>query len=745
MDKNSRVETLIKNMSLEEKIAQLCSGWLGHVMEDGKISFEKCREAFPYGIGHLGQFLSPIDMSGEEIMRLVDDLQEYLTTETPSKIPVQVHEEVITGVSAKGATVTPQMLGMSCSWNPKLVYENACMTAKTMKDLGCYYALSPVLDVITDARWGRAEEGFGQDSYLVTAFACAFIKGLQESGCAATAKHYAGYGVDNQEFAFTRNNPLAPFEAAVKFADVKAVMSAYHAFRGVPCSASEFLLNQVLRKEWGFDGIVVSDYGAIHHVAENYHYVPTLRDSAIACITAGVDCEFVSQECYSNLIDAVRDGEISESVIDTSVRRVLNLKAELGLLDKPAKPEGKLELDPPENRAQALKSAQQTIVLLKNDGVLPLSDKKPMKIAVVGPNADSRYSLLGDYAYDSLGEFFHHRKGDSENPKLITLLSGIKNKFGDSAEINFARGCDWSNDNDRMKDTVFGDERAVNAGREPLEDIPETNWDAAMALAKESDVIIAGVGENRFLCGEACDRENVNLPGDQDRFVKELCSLGKPVILVVFGGRGMAISEAAKGCAAVLYAWYPGEEGGNAIADIVSGTVSPTAKLTTTLPDSNADVPVFYQQGEHSDNSMFPFGFGLTYTEFEYGNLKVTDAVSVDDEYFDISFDIKNTGSCDAAEIAQVYLDSDTEEKQLIGFAREELKSGESRSVALRFYLDTFAKYDDEGNLFLHPGNFTVQIGASSADIRLDAPLEITGDVKQLKEKIHFFSDKPHA
>lgn len=739
---SSKIDKILQTMPLKEKIAQLCGAHLQDLLENGKISFERCREVIPNGIGHICQFSSSVTYSAKELIEITKDLQRYLLEETQSKIPAMLHEEAITGIAARGATITPQMIGMGCSWNPQQVYENARMTAQNMKKIGCYYALSPMMDVITDARWGRGEEGYGADGHLVTAFSLAFVKGLQSEGVAATAKHFAGYGVENQDIAHFRNEILVPFEAAVKEGKVSAVMPGYHAFHDVPCTASSFLLTEILRKEWNFDGMVVSDYGAIPQIYRFHHYAENLEEAALAAIKAGVDVEFPSKECYQTLEKAVQSGKISEKEIDRALLRVLKLKERLGLLESKEETTQKetVDLDPAENRERALQSARQAVVLLKNDGILPLTNK-PYKIAVVGPNADSYYSLLGDYTWMGIAEYFWRKKGDRNDPRLVTLLEGLRNRLGHCCDIQYERGCDWSLGSEQITNTQMGDERAFGTEKTPLEEIPVTDWNRAITLGASSDIIIAAVGENRYLCGECRDREDVGLPGEQEKLVEQLCSLGKPVILVVFGGRPMAITALAEKCAAVIYAWYPGEEGGNALADIIAGAVNPSGKLTVTLPDSNADVPVFYRQGEKAEKCRYPFGFGMSYTSYEYGDFKTAEKISAADEYFTVRFSIQNVGQRAGAEIAQIYMSAEQMPKKLIGFVRMDLEAGEKKEIAIKIFLDTIAEYNADGELYFNLQEFTLSIGASSVDIRLQKKIFIQGSQRKFSQRTHFLPE----
>ena len=743
---SDKIKQLLDSMSLEEKIAQLQSVPFKKLIVDGKLSIEKCKELVPHGVGHVGQYASNTALHPNELVEAVNAFEQYIKETTEHPIAPLFHDEAITGIAAAEATVTPQMIGMSCSWNPSLVYENAVMTAENMKKIKAYYALSPMMDLINDARWGRGEEGYGEDPYLISQFALNFIKGLEENGIAATAKHYAGYGEENQDIVYFRNNVLTPFEVSVKHGNVSAVMPGYHAFHDVPCSASKFLLTDVLRGDFKFDGLISSDYGAVENIKDSFHYVETYKEAGVLSISAGMDVDLNDGKAFSFLPEAVREGSLSEEVIDKAVYRVLKLKDRLGRLY--IKDEEKIDapicMDPPENRARALESARHAVVMIKNNGILPY-DFKNKKVAVVGPNAHSYYSLLGDYTAMGVGEFFCHNPAYEYNPELVTLYDGLKNKVGKDADVRFERGCDWTDyfSAEGNKD-ASGDARAKTAQRVPLEKIPETNPYKALDLAKDSDIIIAGIGENRYLCGEVRNREEVSLHAVQEEFVNQLCDTGKPVVLVVFGGRPLAITELAKRCAAVIYAWYPGEEGGTALAEILSGETNPSGKLTVTLPDHPMDVPTFYRKERVGAPSVYPFGFGLSYTTYEYSDFEIDENVAIDAPYADIKFSITNTGDRSGIETAQVYVKYEENGKtlrKLIGYSQVELKAGETKKTGIRVYPDYFAEYDAEGKLTLSPKNFDVQIGASSADIKYEAKLILSGEARTIDEK-HYFADQ---
>lgn len=724
----------INAMTLEEKIAQLKGTWLKELLENDEVSLEKCREKIPHGIGHICQFGSSNSYDANKLAKLVYDVQQYHLTETNAKIPVLFHEEVIDGVAAKGSTVTPQMLGMACSFNPSLVHQNAKNAGQSIKNLGAYYALSPMMDIITDARWARGEEGFGEDSYVVSVFADAFITGLQSQDVGATAKHYAGYGVANQEHDFFINETLAPFEVAVSKSGVKAIMPGYHMFRDVPAACSKELLVDSLRGHLGFTGAIVSDYGAITNIHREYNFTETAKQSAILAMQATNDVDFPLGANYDELLEAVRNGELDEALIDQAVARVLTLKSDL-MPDSVTLTEN-IDLDPAKHRVDALKSARESIVLLKNDGILPLADK-PTKLLVTGPNADSYYSLLGDYSWGGLAEFFRGIPIDRMDPMLVTLLSGLQQQTNDNFTVDYARGFNWA---EAKADVIGGgDDRAKDANRKPLEVLPETDFDKALQKANDCDIIVAAVGENRYLCGESTSRDDINLPGKQAEYVQTLIDTGKPVIMVVFGGRPMAIASLAKQCAAVLYAWYPGEEGGTACAEIMLGKVNPTAKLAVTIPDVHEDAPVCLKDQDRT--MQFPFGFGLSYTSFAYSDFDVPCQVNTANDGFELSFNVQNTGAVDGAEITQIYCTNrNTGDKKVFGFTKTWLKAGEQQRVTMHFSLDQFGRYR-EGQFHVFASDYDLMIGSSSVQVEYQTALALVGDTKIKPKRTVFFSE----
>lgn len=751
-DWDERIDSIIQSMTLEEKLAQITGIRPDEIIVDGKLSIEKCREVIPHGIGHICQFSSSVMFGPYDLREFVQDIQNYLVSETRTAIPAIFHEEAITGFAAKGATTFPQQIGMGCTWNPELISMNSKSTSKLMRSVGATYALSPMLDLARDAEWGRIEESYGEDAYLTSSLGLAFVQGLQgnnfRQGVAATTKHFAGYGAQTNNKKEFYEDILMPHEVVIKIGGVKSVMPSYSAYKSTAAVASKELLTNILRNQIGFDGVVVSDYGAIKRVYSGHDQASSLREAGEMAIHAGTDVELPNPECFPLLENSLKSGNIQMETIDKSVRRLLVMKAKLGLLDKNpvfAK-EGELDFDPPSNRQLAYKSACQSIVLLKNSGVLPIK-KDVTKIALVGPNAANVYGLLGDYTYQSMVTFWRSWPFDKENPKLVTLLEGLKGKIGENVMINHERGCDWNNPLESLvKDDGIGDARLGQVELRTFDDVPEPNIENALKISKESDLIIAAVGENIYLSGEGRDRKGIKLPGEQETFVKMLIATGKPVVLVIFGGRPQVISEIEQDCAAVLQAWFPGEEAGNALADILLGNVNPSGKLCVTYPKSTENTELNYKNGYVDIIPQYPFGYGLSYTKFQYSNLKMQNNANASDEWIDVSVQIKNIEDFDGEEIVQLYIspldkDATMASIQLKGFKRVELKKGEQKTVKFKISTEQFNQFKND-RWEIGPGKYEIKIGASSADIRLKGELQLTGEKVVLENgRMVYFSE----
>lgn len=748
---NAKVDALVADMTMDEKLAQIVGTRIRELMVDGKLSQEKCREHIPYGIGHFCQFASGEVMEPEQLRDLVREIQHYLMTETRLKIPAIFHEEAITGFTSYTATTFPQQIGVACTWNPELVEKNTASTARNMRAVGATFALSPMLDLSRTAHWNRHQESFGEDAYLTSRMGVAFVQGIQgndfKTGVAATVKHFAGYGTANNSEKVLYEEYLMPHEACMKVAGAKSVMPSYGVYKALPVSASPTMLDQILRRDLGFDGLVVSDYGAITQIYKKYKRAEDLSTAAAMAMNAGVDIELSSPTAYPYLSEAIKKGLMTEEIIDAAVKRSLIMKARLGLLDENPKIgfDGDLDFDPPANRNLAYETACQSIVLLQNNGVLPLK-KSIKKIALVGPNAASVYGLLGDYTYQGFRSFWNQSDFDINNPKLVTVKEGLENRLGNNVEILYERGCDWSASLEAKIDTSsFGDDRLGLLKLRTIKGLPQPNLKRALEYAVQSDVIIAVMGENLSQNGEGRSRPGIRLPGEQEAFVKRLIATGKPVVLVMMSGRQEVISDFSDQCAAVIQAWLPGEEGGNAVADILLGNVNPSAKLCVSYPRTEEQVEINYQKGFDEQLVQYPFGFGLSYTTYDYSNFKMKPTATTRDKEFGISCSVQNTGAVDGAEIVQLYVsptspDSKMNPILLKGFQRVELKTGERKDLVFKVSPQLLAQYADR-DWVVEAGTYEFKIGASSTDIRLTGTIEITGeDLLLEKGRQVFFS-----
>ncbi|MFC2111715.1 glycoside hydrolase family 3 N-terminal domain-containing protein [Bacteroidota bacterium] len=747
----TRVEEVMSNMTLDEKLVQIEGIRPMEIMEDGRFSIEKCREVIPHGIGHFCQFSSALTMSPTELRDFVRQVQQYLLTETNTKIPAIFHEEAITGFSTQGATTFPQVIGMGCSWNPDQVEKNAASTRKNMRAAGATYALSPMMDISRTAHWGRIEESYGEDAYLTAAMGLAFVKGLQgedfRTGVAATTKHFAGYGTQNTNTKELYEEYIMPHEVLIKLGNVKSVMPSYGKYKGMAVVANEEMLTGILREKVGFDGVVVSDYGAINLTFRGHKQAASPKEAGVMALNAGCDVELAAPICFPLLPEALEEGSVTMERIDDAVRRSLTIKAKLGLLDENPQigTDGDLDFDPPANRKLAYESACQSIVLLKNDGILPIQ-KEVKKISLVGPNAATVHGLLGDYTYQSMISFWWSTPFDPENPKLVTLMEGLQAKLAEDVSLQHERGCDWSAPLESVVKAGLGDDRLSKVKMIAIEGLPQPDLNNALKISNESDVIIAAMGENIYLCGEGRERKGIKLPGEQEDFVKKLIATGKPVILVIFGGRPQVLNELEMECAAIVQAWFPGEEGGNAIADILLGNVNPSAKLCLTYPKSEDKMEVNYKDGYTAENqSMYPFGYGLSYTNYEYSDFEITSPVKISDQSISLSFKVKNTGELGGTEIVQLYVSSKDPNStmkpiQLKGFQRVELEAGEEKLLGFKISPELLVQYIDE-QWVIQPGMYEFMAGASCTDIRLRGTVELKGDKKILKNgRSVFFS-----
>ena len=751
-DMEQQIDELYQKMPQEERIAQLKSMYMDELFDaDGKLDTAKCKELIPYGIGHFSQFCMQQPRDPNELRNRAVAIQDWLMHHTPNGIPALLHEEVLSGINTLGSTIYPQQIGQAGSFNPELAELKTRQTSTQLRKMGGIFALSPMVDVCRTPSFNRLEESYGEDGYLSAVMGTAFVNGLQQGdlkkGVGACSKHYLGYGgggdADEKEMM---EEILLPHETMIRLAGSVAVMPGYHEVHGTKCVANSEILQDILRGYVGFDGMVVSDYTAIDQIPN----IDSAVEKAAAAINGGNDVDFPFGANYQLLQEAIDKGLVKPEVLERAVKNVLRIKFRMGLFDKDAYLYSKedIKLDTPEERKTAYDIATQSVVLLENNGVLPLKEVK--NVLLTGPNANSIWAMCGDYTYPAMSYFWKKVDYKSENPHIVKLLEGMQNHKPEGVNVMYSRGCDWTEEIE-TKYGELGDARAweyellhrkVDAGEKA--DKAET-----LQMAKDADVIIAAVGENVMLCGENRDRQGLRLPGKQEQFVEELIQTGKPVVLVMFGGRAQVISGLAEKCAAIIQAWYPGEEGGNAVADILYGKVSPSAKLSVSYPNVEINEPICYNYAAEKDARVaWPFGYGLSYTTFEYANLEATTEVTTKDESFNLTFDVKNTGKVAADEVAQIYLSPADKSQQirpiqLQGFARVSLKPGESKKISVKMYTEQLSYYTHDGQRQwnIQPGKYIIKVGASSQDIKLQQEINLSGEAVKMPLRKYYFSE----
>ena len=751
-DMEQQIDELYQKMPQEERIAQLKSMYMDELFDaDGKLDTAKCKELIPYGIGHFSQFCMQQPRDPNELRDRAVAIQHWLMHHTPNGIPALLHEEVLSGINTLGSTIYPQQIGQAGSFNPELAELKTRQTSTQLRKMGGIFALSPMVDVCRTPSFNRLEESYGEDGYLSAVMGTAFVNGLQQGdlkkGVGACSKHYLGYGgggdADEKEMM---EEILLPHETMIRLAGSVAVMPGYHDVHGIRCVANSEILQDILRGYVGFDGMVVSDYTAIDQIPN----IDSAVEKAAAAINGGNDVDFPFGANYQLLQEAIDKGLVKPEVLERAVKNVLRTKFRMGLFDKDAYLYSKedIKLDTPEERKTAYDIATQSVVLLENNGVLPLKEVK--NVLLTGPNANSIWAMCGDYTYPAMSYFWKKVDYKSENPHIVKLLEGMQNHKPEGVNVMYSRGCDWTEEIE-TKYGELGDARAweyellhrkVDAGE-------KADKAEALQMAKDADVIIAAVGENVMLCGENRDRQGLRLPGKQEQFVEELIQTGKPVVLVMFGGRAQVISGLAEKCAAIIQAWYPGEEGGNAVADILYGKVSPSAKLSVSYPNVEINEPICYNYAAEKDARVaWPFGYGLSYTTFEYANLEATTEVTTKDESFNLTFDVKNTGKVAADEVAQIYLSPADKSQQirpiqLQGFARVSLKPGESKKISVKMYTEQLGYYTHDGQRQwnIQPGKYIIKVGASSQDIKLQQEINLSGEAVKMPLRKYYFSE----
>lgn len=759
-----RVELLLAEMTLEEKIGQLGSFWIYEILDGVTFSPAKAARLLANGIGHVTRLGGGSNVRPHEAATLANAIQKYLQENTRLKIPAIVHEECCSGYMAFGATVFPQAIGVASTWEPELVEAMAKVIRNQMRAVGAHHALSPVVDVARDARWGRVEETFGEDPQLVACMGAAYIRGLQgdslANGVIATTKHFVGYGASEGGMNWApphlaprelREVYLYPFEVAVKEAGLASLMNAYHELDGVPCAGSKELLNDILRGEWGFTGTVVSDYFAVNMLHAYHQVVGSKVEAAALALESGIDIELPSTDCYgAPLLEAVQKGLVSQDLLDTTLRRVLTQKFALGLFENPYVQVEAVRLDTPDERALARQIAQQSLILLKNEGgLLPLA-KDVDSIAVIGPNAGNTRNLFGDYSYPAHLESLMEMKANNtfgtptpdavaiENDFIsaVSVLDGIKAKVGAGTTVRYAQGCDV------LSESREGFAEAVEAARA-----------SKLAVLVMGDK--AGL-TNDCTSGETCDRAELTLPGVQAELVRAVYETGTPIVLVLVNGRPVALDWMAEQIPAILVAWFPGEEGGNAVADVLFGDVNPGGKLPISFPHTAGQIPVYYGHKpsggrsqwkvnyvETPSSPLYPFGYGLSYTRFDYSNLRLSSAQAAPGDTISVSADIKNVGEREGDEVVQLYTHTTRSSvtrpvKELRGFKRVRLAPGETRTVTFQLSVNQLGYFDRQMRFGVEPGVIEVFVGRSSQSDDLCGSFEITGEATEITQKAFF-------
>ncbi|WP_328670947.1 glycoside hydrolase family 3 N-terminal domain-containing protein [Streptomyces sp. NBC_00328] len=747
----TRVDDLLSRMTLEEKTAQLYGVWVGADTDGGGVAPLQSEMSSDYdwdelitlGLGQLTRSFgtAPVDpaLGAQALARA----QRRIIEASRFGIPAVAHEECLAGFTAWQATAYPVPLSWGATFHPELVEELGRRIGEDLRSVGVHQGLAPVLDVVRDLRWGRVEETIGEDPYLVATVATAYVRGLESAGVVATLKHFAGYaasaGARNQApvragVRELSDITLPPFEMALREGGARSVMAAYNDIDGVPASADPYLLTGLLRDEWGFTGTVVSDYFGIGFLQSLHRVAGTEAEAAHKALEAGIDVELPTLKCYGEpLVAAVRAGTVPESLIDRAARRVLLQKCELGLLDEDWRPETgrSVDLDSAGNRALARKLAEESVVLLDNaDGVLPLAPDT--RIAVVGPRAADPLAMLGCYSFPS--HVLTHHPEVPAGVDIPTVLDSLRAELPD-AKVTFAQGCGVS-------------------------DADRSGFEEAVARAAEADVCVVVLGDRaglfgRGTSGEGCDVADLGLPGVQGDLLDALVATGVPVVLVLLTGRPYALGRWQDRLGGVVQAFFPGEEGGPAVAGVLSGRVGPSGRLPVSVPRDPGGQPWTYLQpplglaGEVSSldpTPLYPFGHGRSYTSFDWEPVEVPETgtgtgIGTDGSY-DVSVTVRNTGERAGAEVVQLYLHDPVAsvtrpDVRLIGYRRLDLAPGEARRVTFRFHADLSAFADRTGTRIVEPGALELRLGASSADVRHTVRLNLTGPVRKLGTDRH--------
>ncbi len=739
LDIDSRVADLVSRMTLDEKVAQLEGAWQNRnfkrppeswfLDEQGNFAPDRAAVALKDGLGQISR-PSENTHGPREMAEYTNAVQKWIKANTRLGIPVMFHEECLHGHAAPRGTSFPAAIGLAGTWDPGLIQDIFASVAAEVRARGAQECLAPVLDLARDPRWGRTEETYGEDPYLVSRIGVAAIHGFQGAGATidkshvmATAKHFAVHGQPesgtnvgpgNVSERVVREYFLKPFAAAVKEGGVQSVMASYNEIDGVPSHSNKHLLDDLLRKEWGFRGVLVSDYFGLAELIRVHHVAESTQAAAKMGLEAGVDIELPFVETFGDLPAQVKAGKISEAAVDRAVSHVLRVKFLTGLFEDPFVDPAFAEkiTNSPEHQQLSLKAAHEAITLLKNqDHLLPLDRSKYKTIAVIGPNA-------GDV----------HLGGYSNKPgRGVSILQGIKDQAGKGIEVLYSEGCkitetlpDWDADKVVLGDPALNAKRIQDAGK----------------VARKADLIVLVLGENEQTSREAWsaehkgDRDSLDLLGNQDDLVKEMLATGKPLIVFLLGGRPNSINLIAEKVPAILEGWYLGQEGGTAAADVLFGDYNPGGKLPITVPRNVGQLPDYYYQkpsarreyvGTTTD-PLFPFGWGLSYTTFKYSNPRLSPDTIGTEGKTTVSVDVTNSGSVEGDEVVQLYIRDEFSSvtrpvKELRGFRRVPLSPGQTETVRFTLGPEELSFLDRDMHRVVEPGTFKIMVGGNSVDL----------------------------
>jgi beta-glucosidase len=735
-----RVNDLLKQMTVEEKTGQLATLYgYGAVLKDRLPTPAWKDSVWKDGIANIDEQLTGLRKDTlyafpySSHANAINEIQKWFVEQTRLGVPVDFTTEGIRGLNHMKATYFPAQLAQGSSFDKDLVYQIGDITGKEAKVLGYTNVYSPILDVSSDPRWGRMEETYGSDPFLISQLGKQAVLGIQKNNIVSTVKHFAVYSIPvGGRDGDVRVDPhvapremwelyLEPFRVAFEEAHAKGTMASYNDYDGVPIISSHYFLTDILRKQFGFNGYVVSDSHALEDLFAKHHVAKDTTDAARMALTAGlnVKTDFTTPRTYIAAVRrGIKNGSIPISLIDERVKEVLRVKFWLGLFDHPyvQKPEdADAIVHNKTSQALALKAAHEGIVLLKNEGkLLPLNKQNLKTIAIIGPNAKEEKSLLSRYG--------------PTNTHVITLYDGVKKALPSLTNVLYAEGCTHIDANFPASD---------------VEDFPVTAQenamlDEAVATANKADVIILSLGDNEKTIGETHSRLDLKLPGRQELLVEKIAALKKPTILILTGGRPVTINFANKNIPSILETWYLGEYSGKAIADVLFGDYNPGGKLPAPFPKHVGQIPLSFPMKPSADGRgdanvsgfLYPFGFGLSYTTFQYSDLKVDDSALNSKNEIKVSFKLKNTGTVAGDEVAQLYIHQNissvtTYVRKLRGFDRIRLEPNQEKEVSIVLNKEAFSLYNQEMKRVVEPGTFQIMVGASSEDIRLNKSIEL--------------------